>query len=97
MTDTRAAFPAKLLDVGAGDGHVTSHLEPLFEEITATEASTHMGKRLRARGYRYGVPHGRGAGQSGSMTMSATAHRRVVEDLDLSGEVKGHGPFDVVR
>ena len=46
------AVAAKLLDVGAGDGNVTRRLAPLFDDITVTEASKHMGNRLRARGYR---------------------------------------------
>ena len=41
-----------LLDIGAGDGGVTSRLQPLFSSITATEVSTGMVRRLRSRGYK---------------------------------------------
>lgn len=40
-----------LLDVGAGDGHVTTELAPLFADVTTTELSTRMAGRLRQRGY----------------------------------------------
>ena len=40
-----------LLDVGAGDGHVTDTLAPLFESVATTETSPQMAKRLRKRGY----------------------------------------------
>jgi SAM-dependent methyltransferase len=40
-----------LLDVGAGDGHVTDELAPLFADVETTELSTRMGERLRERGY----------------------------------------------
>ena len=46
------ALPAprgSLLDVGAGDGSVTTHLAPLFERVYATEVSGPMVKRLQAR------------------------------------------------
>lgn len=39
-----------LLDVGAGNGGVTAALAPLFERSVATETSTPMVRRLRARG-----------------------------------------------
>lgn len=41
-----------LLDVGAGDGGLTQQLAPLFSEVTTTEASWAMARRLRRRGYR---------------------------------------------
>ncbi len=41
-----------LLDVGAGDGNVTSQLAPLVEHVTATEVSAFMIRRLQARGFR---------------------------------------------
>lgn len=41
-----------LLDVGAGDGGLTQQLAPLFTEVTTTEASWAMARRLRQRGYR---------------------------------------------
>jgi len=40
-----------LLDVGAGDGGVTSRLAPLFEHVVATEVSAPMVRRLRGRGF----------------------------------------------
>ncbi|SCU71877.1 DREV methyltransferase, putative [Trypanosoma equiperdum] len=40
-----------LLDVGAGDGGVTSRLQPLFKRVTATEFSIPMRWRLWRRGY----------------------------------------------
>ena len=42
-----------LLDIGAGDGGVTARLAPMFTQVFATEFSTVMQWRLRARGYRY--------------------------------------------
>jgi len=42
----------KLLDIGAGDGRVTSQLAPLFSEVSTTEVSHNMAKRLRSRGFR---------------------------------------------
>lgn len=41
-----------LLDVGAGDGNVTSELAALFDRVSATETSRSMVRRLRARGYK---------------------------------------------
>ena len=41
----------RLLDVGAGDGHVTAELAPLFDAVETTETSRGMAKRLRERGY----------------------------------------------
>ena len=40
----------RLLDVGAGDGAVTTQLAPLAREVITTEASHPMAKRLRERG-----------------------------------------------
>lgn len=42
---------ARLLDVGAGDGHITSHLSAFFDEVVTTEVAPQMVKRLKARGY----------------------------------------------
>ncbi len=41
----------RLLDVGAGDGHVTAELAPLAAEVVTTETSSAMAKRLRKRGW----------------------------------------------
>ncbi len=41
----------RLLDIGAGDGHVTATLAPLFDEIVTTELSRPMARRLRRRGW----------------------------------------------
>lgn len=41
----------RLLDVGAGDGHVTAELASLFDEVATTETSAKMAARLRRRGY----------------------------------------------
>jgi SAM-dependent methyltransferase len=41
----------RLLDIGAGDGAVTSEIGELFEEVVTTELSTPMADRLRAEGY----------------------------------------------
>lgn len=48
-----ANSPLTLLDVGAGDGDVTARLAPLFNgsNITVTEVSRPMARRLSARGY----------------------------------------------
>jgi SAM-dependent methyltransferase len=43
--------PLRLLDVGAGDGGVTARAAPLFAQVTATEASRPLRRRLRARGF----------------------------------------------
>jgi len=40
----------RLLDVGAGSGKVTAELAPLVDRVVATELSSRMAKRLRARG-----------------------------------------------
>jgi len=40
----------RLLDVGAGDGHVTCELQPLFEEVLATEVSGPAVWRLQQKG-----------------------------------------------
>lgn len=40
----------RLLDVGAGSGKVTAELLPLVDHAVATELSSRMAKRLRARG-----------------------------------------------
>lgn len=45
-----------LLDIGAGDGHVTAQLAPLFGTVYATEFSATMRFRLRYRGYQV-LPH----------------------------------------
>ena len=42
----------RLLDIGAGRGDVTSQLAQLFEEVTVTETSKPMIKRLEKFGYR---------------------------------------------
>lgn len=57
---------ARLLDVGSGNGDVTVQLAPLFSEVTTTEMSRSMARRLRRRGFRVhrsdvtvsGVPDG---------------------------------------
>jgi SAM-dependent methyltransferase len=41
----------RLLDVGAGDGHVTARLAPLFDEVVAVETSKALGRRLTKRGF----------------------------------------------
>ncbi len=46
-----ARVGGRLLDVGAGDGHVTATLAPLFDEVVATELSGPMARRLRRRGW----------------------------------------------
>lgn len=51
----RRLLPAaggRLLDVGAGDGRVTHPLAALFDEVTTTETSAGMARRLRGRGLR---------------------------------------------
>lgn len=40
-----------LLDLGAGDGEVTKHIEPLFEKVYATEVSNPMKGLLQKKGY----------------------------------------------
>lgn len=42
---------ARLLDVGAGSGDVTSSLAPLFDSVVTTELSRAMAFRLRRRGF----------------------------------------------
>jgi SAM-dependent methyltransferase len=41
----------RLLDIGAGSGGVTAHAAKLFEHVSATEASSVLRRKLRARGY----------------------------------------------
>lgn len=41
----------RLLDVGAGAGHVTAHARGLFSTIETTETSAPLARRLRARGF----------------------------------------------
>jgi SAM-dependent methyltransferase len=43
--------PRSVLDVGAGNGQVTAQAAPLFDAVSATEASAVMRRRLRARGF----------------------------------------------
>jgi len=42
----------RLLDIGAGDGFVTSQMARSFDEVVATESSWRMARRLRQRGFR---------------------------------------------
>lgn len=42
---------ARLLDIGAGSGGVTAQAAALFQHTSATEASSMLRRRLRARGY----------------------------------------------
>ena len=44
-----------LLDVGAAAVHVTARLAPLYDDVTATDVSRPMVRRLRARGIRAAV------------------------------------------
>lgn len=50
-----AESPRRVLDVGAGDGHVTAHLMAAFgldaADVETTELSPKMASRLRARGH----------------------------------------------
>jgi SAM-dependent methyltransferase len=41
----------RLLDIGAGSGDVTTRLLPLVDSVCCTEASRHMARRLRKRGF----------------------------------------------
>jgi SAM-dependent methyltransferase len=41
----------RLFDVGAGNGDVTAQLAPLFDEVTTSEVSGPMCRRLRRRGF----------------------------------------------
>ncbi len=41
----------RLLDVGAGSGGVTAHAAELFEHVSATETSSVLRRKLRARGF----------------------------------------------
>lgn len=40
-----------LLDIGAGDGHVTLNLAPYFKSVSTIESSAGMAKRLRLHGF----------------------------------------------
>ena len=40
-----------LLDIGAGDGHVTASLASLVDQVTTTEVSAPMVAHLNTRGY----------------------------------------------
>lgn len=48
----QAAGPRSLLDVGAGSGGVTARAASLFSEISVTEASAVLRRRLGTRGFR---------------------------------------------
>ncbi len=50
-TQTGARSPPSLLDVGAGDGHVTQCLGHLFSSVTVTEVSARMCRRLQSKGF----------------------------------------------
>ena len=41
----------RLLDIGAGSGRVTAHAAKLFEHVSATETSSVLRRKLRARGF----------------------------------------------
>lgn len=51
LATTKLEMGGRLLDVGAGDGHVTAELAPLFDTVETTELSKGMAKRLREKGY----------------------------------------------
>ncbi|CAI5455577.1 unnamed protein product [Caenorhabditis angaria] len=42
----------KVLDLGAGNGDITRHLEAFYSDIYATELSSRMRKRLSSKGYK---------------------------------------------
>jgi SAM-dependent methyltransferase len=42
---------ARLLDIGAGSGDVTTRLAPLVDSVCCTETSRQMARRLRQRGF----------------------------------------------
>jgi SAM-dependent methyltransferase len=64
---------ARLLDIGAGSGDVTTRLAPLVDHIECTEASRFMARRLRRRGL--DCWHGRvGEGAAGDPLASAARH-----------------------
>ena len=44
--------PGRLLDLGAGDGAVTAELAAVFDDVTTTELSRPMARRLRRRGWK---------------------------------------------
>jgi SAM-dependent methyltransferase len=50
VSDTGKA--RRLLDVGAGNGDITACAAEFFDDVTVTEASAVMQRRLRARGFR---------------------------------------------
>jgi SAM-dependent methyltransferase len=50
-TDAHAAPRGSLLDVGAGDGGVTSFARPLFERVCVTESSRALTRVLRHKGF----------------------------------------------
>jgi SAM-dependent methyltransferase len=64
---------ARLLDIGAGSGDVTTRLAPLVDDIECTEASRFMARRLRRRSLR--CWHGRvGEGAPGDPLASDTRY-----------------------
>jgi SAM-dependent methyltransferase len=52
LSEVPRARPRSLLDVGAGDGSITTLAAPLFDDVRVTERSRVMRRRLAARGYR---------------------------------------------
>lgn len=64
---------ARLLDIGAGSGDVTTRLAPLVDDVECTEASRFMARRLRRRGLR--CWHGRvGESEPGDPLASDTRY-----------------------
>jgi len=63
--ETKKRTAGRLLDIGAGDGRVTTQFAPCFDEVVTTEVASQMVKRLRAKGFtchqtadiKTGVPH----------------------------------------
>ncbi|CAI2356805.1 unnamed protein product [Caenorhabditis sp. 36 PRJEB53466] len=41
----------KVLDLGAGNGDITEHMRPFFQDVYATELSSKMRKRLSSKGF----------------------------------------------
>lgn len=54
--DAPGAQPRRLLDIGAGNGDLTALAAPGFDDVSATETSRVLRRRLRKKGFRV-LPH----------------------------------------
>ncbi|KAJ1459504.1 DREV methyltransferase-domain-containing protein [Pelagophyceae sp. CCMP2097] len=79
--------PATLLDVGAGPGHITLQLSPLFQRVSATEQSWPCARALRRLGFE--VAHGPDIGFARGRTFDVVSLLNVLDRCaDADGLLK---------